>query len=221
MMTLADLQAELGARLLTGTGPTAPATGTPAERAGWSTTRAMYRQRRVSRIRALAPLTLVRLGGAADLVIDAYLAANAGSTWDIGADAAGLLAFAAAARPDDAYLAEIAFLEQALIRARQPDSADVKPSPGMLARSRRASLRILPFPPDRLMRWLSGQGARPNQTPGGARTLVAPGIAGWIRPATAAEAGVWHWLAMDRPVRAVHDALADAVHTLRQIGAVR
>jgi hypothetical protein len=218
MTTLSHLQAEIGARLLAGAGaPGAgtPGAGTPAERAGWPVTRALYRNGRVSRIRALAPLTLARLGVHAELAVDAYLAANPGAA----AHAAGFLEFAAAARPDDRYLAEITFLELALIRVRQPEPAGGAPPAGYLGRSRLASLRTVAFPPDSLLAWLSGHGDRPVETPG--VVLVAPGVAGWVRAATEAEARVWHWLAMDRPVRGITAAMAEPVRTLRLAGAVR
>jgi hypothetical protein len=215
-------QAEIGNRLLAGGRVGEPlATGTPAQRVGWPVTLALYRQWRVFRIRSLAPLTLARLAGHADLTVDAYLAANPGSTSYAAPDASGFLRFATAALPEDRHLDEIAFLEHALIRARRPESADAGPAPGYLGRSRRASLRVLPFPPIGLMLWLAGRCDRPHETPGGVPVLVAPSVGSWIRPATVTEARVWHWLAMDRPLRAAEGERAEPIRTLRAAGAVR
>jgi hypothetical protein len=215
-------QNEIGNRLLTGdlVGEP-PDSGTPAQRVGWPVTIALYRQWRVFRIRSLAPLTLARLAGDADLTVEAYLAANPGSTSYAAPDASGFLRFAAAARPEDPHLDEIAFLEDALIRARRPVSADVSPPPGFLGRSRRASLRVLPFPPVTLMLWLAGRCDRPQETPGGVPVLVAPSVSSWIRPATRAEAHAWHWLARNRPEHAVEGECVEPIGTLRAAGAVR
>src|SRR5256885_1910286 len=82
-------------------------------------------------------------------------------------------------------------------------------------RGRRASLRRVPFPAVRLMLWLAGRGAPPALQRGGTPVLVAPDHRGWIRPATEAEAAVWHWLAMDRPHTLAPDAWAEPIATLR------
>jgi hypothetical protein len=220
MTALADWQAEIGGRLLVGDRPVLPEPGTPAGRVGWPVTLALYRQWRLFRIRSLAPLTLVRLGERADLVVDAYLAANPGSTSYASTDAAAFLRFAGAAAPDDRYLDEITFLELALIRARRPAGADLRPASGYLARSSRATLRIVPFPAVRLMLWLAGLGDRPHETIGGVPVLIAPTVAGWVRPATTAEAAVWHWLAMQRPYHLIPGGWAEPIDTLRIAGAV-
>lgn len=222
MSELSLWQAEIGSRLLTGARvDESPGARTPAERAGWPVTLALHRQWRVFRIRSLAPLTLARLADRADLVVDTYLAATPGSTSYAAPDASAFLRFAASAIPDDAYLAGITFLEHALIRARRPESADVKPSPGYLGRSRRASLRVLRVPPVRLMLWLAGRCDRPQETADGVPVLVAPSVSCWVRPASADEARVWHWLAMDRPLRTAGDELTEPIETLRAAGAVR
>ncbi len=222
MSTLSLWQEEIGSRLLTGARPDEPpGTGTPAQRAGWPVTLALYRQWRVFRIRSLAPLTLTALAGNADLIVDAYLAAHPGSTSYAAPDASDFLRFAAAALPEDPYLDEIAFLERALIRARRPAAADASPPSGYLGRSRRASLRTVPFPPVRLMLWLAGRCDRPQETSGGVPVVVAPSVSSWIRPATAAEARLWHWLAMDRPLRAVVGERAEPARTLCEAGAVQ
>jgi hypothetical protein len=217
---LAGWQAEVGSRLLLGEHPEPLARDrdTPAGRAGWPLTVALYQQWRFYRIRSLAPLTLVRLGNRAGLVVDAYLAANPGSSSYAGTDAAAFLAFAASALPEDRYLDEITFLELALIRARRPAGTDHRPQPGYFGRSRRASLRTVPYPAADLMLWLAGRADRPQETLGPA--LVAPGVPGLVRAATTGETAVWHWLAMDRPRRLAPHGWAEPTSTLRAAGAL-
>lgn len=221
MTALADWQAEVGGRLLAGDRPLQIDPVTPAEKAGWPITLALYRQWRLLRIRSLAPLTLARLGEHADLVIDAYLAANPGSSSFAAPDAAGFLRFATRVHPEDPYLDEIAFLEGALIRVRRPESVDSAPNPGFLARSRRASVGRVPFPAIRLMLWLAGRGERPMEARGGTAVLIAPAVPGWVREASAEEAQLWHWLAMDRPAHLLDQSFVEPARTLRQADALR
>lgn len=220
MTALADWQAEIGGRLLVGDRPLQLKHVTPAEKAGWPITIALYRQWRVLRIRSLAPLTLARLGEHADLTIEAYIAANPGSSSFAAPDAAAFLRFAVRAHPNDPILDEIAFLEGALIRVRRPESVDSAPNPGYLTRSRRASVGRVPFPAIRLMLWLAGRGEPPAEAPGGTAVLIAPAVPGWVREASAEEARLWHWLAMDRPLGMLEPSQMDPVRTLRHANAV-
>jgi hypothetical protein len=219
MTPLAIWQAEVGGRLLVGDRPPQTNSRTPAEKSGWPITIALYRQWRVLRIRSLAPLTLARLGTRADLTIEAYIAANPGSSSFAGPDAAAFLRFATRVHPDDPYLDEIAFLEGALIRVRRPESVDSEPNPGYVARSRRATVARVPFPAIRLMLWLAGRAGPPAEAPSG--VLIAPAVPGWVRQASHEEAELWHWLAMDRPLHLLGHGQAEPMSTLRQANALR
>ncbi|OZM73659.1 hypothetical protein CFN78_09045 [Amycolatopsis antarctica] len=217
---LATWQRDISAALLEGAPRDAPADGTPAERSGWAITTALYRQWRVFRLRSVAPLTLAALRDQADVVVAAYLAANPGSTSYAATDAEGFLRFAVRTIPDDVHLAEIAALERDFLTARLPAEVEDPPPPGTLRRACRAGIREARFDPHRLLLWLAGRGEQPEAEPAGLKILVAPGLPGWVRVATADEVELWDSLAAGRAAGSLPAGLGEALGELVRAGAV-
>lgn len=204
----------------TPTDPAPTSTGTPAQRSGWKVTRALYAQWRHTRILRSAPLTLRVLGDRGAAVLDLHLASGGASTSYAAQEGAAFLDLVVRTLSDDPWVGTTARLERALLRARTPHPTgdrggdlgphlgDVRPHPAATLFPAGVDLRLL-------LAWLLGAGPRPPSA-APADILVAPGIPGLARPATAAESRLWRRLpaaADDLDPATVRDLVAAAVLT--------
>jgi hypothetical protein len=216
---LADWQRAVAAAVLSSSQPSIePMPDTPAGRAGWPVTIALYRQWRVFRLLSLAPLTIALLGPAKESVIDGYLAAEPGSTSYAARDATGFLRYLRANCELNPHQEQMADLELAFLAARRPATVDPEPVSGTLVRSRRASLLTVRFDVLSLIRWATGTGPLPESAPG--LVLTAPALAGWVRPADVEEYQLWQQLAEPAAAEPICRRFPVAVTELRAAGAI-
>ena len=153
---------------------------------------------RTFRIRSSAPLTVAALAADAPAVLDRYLDHHAEASSFFLAEAGQFLDFVAGAHEavpgPPALVTSVVALERAmleLVEAGPTAPPGAGPGLGAVARHPRATMVEMASPPAATLAALLTGGRPPEPGGGPFWLLVAPGIAGFVRAATAGEARLW------------------------------